>query len=152
MTSSHRPHPESVREPGMLLFAPGTAPDAAAVGDGALLGALLEAEVGWLGAQADLGLVPQETAAEVVAALGEPADYPLGDIAADAASGGNPVIPFLAHARVRVSGLPAAGALYMGLTSQDVIDTAMMLLLARMAALVWVSVDDCCGDIACHDW
>lgn len=148
MTGIDPPRPEAAREPGMLLFAPGTAPDAAAVGDGALLGALLEAEVGWLGAQADLGLVPQETTAEVVAALGEPADYPLGDIAADAASGGNPVIPFLAHARERVTGLPAAGALHRGLTSQDVMDTAMMLLLARTAAQVRSRLDGVIGAVA----
>ena len=60
------------------------------MGDRALLGALVEAEAGWVGAQADLGLVSQETAAEVVAALGAPADYPVADIAADAASVGTP--------------------------------------------------------------
>lgn len=132
----------SAGDAGMLLFAPGTAPDAASVGDRALLGALLDAEAGWVGAQADLGLVPQEAAAEVVAALGGPADYPLSDIAADAASGGNPVIPFLVHARKRVAGLAGSAALHRGLTSQDVMDTAMVLVLARTVAEARSRLDD----------
>lgn len=141
MTASDRPQPAgtsaaSADDATMLLFAPGTAPDAAAVGDRALLGALLDAEAGWVSAQADLGLVSQETAAEVVAALGGPADYPVADIAADAASGGNPVIPFLTHARQKVAGLPGADALHRGLTSQDVMDTAMVLVLGRTIAVV----------------
>ncbi len=138
----------SAGDAGMLLFAPGTAPDAHAVGDRALLGALLEAEAGWVRAQADLGLLPPKAAAEVVAGLGGPADYPLADIAAEAASGGNPVIPLLAHARKRVAGLPGAEALHRGLTSQDVMDTARVLLLSRTVARVGERLTAVLGDLA----
>lgn len=142
MTADDRSRPATAAgDASMLLFAPGTAPDASAVGDRALLGALLDAETGWVSAQADLGLLSKETAAEVVAALEGPADYPLADIAADAASGGNPVIPFLAHARERVAGLTGSSALHRGLTSQDVMDTAMVLVLARTIAQVRSRLD-----------
>lgn len=115
----------------LLLYAPGTSGDVAAVGDDALLGALIGAEAAWVIAQADLGLVDGDTAAEVVAALRGPADHPVGDIAAEAAAGGNPVIPLLAHLRARLADVPGASALHRGLTSQDVMDTAIVTVLAR---------------------
>ncbi|GAA4509522.1 lyase family protein [Brevibacterium yomogidense] len=115
----------------LLLYAPGTSGDVAAVGDDALLGALIGAEAAWVTAQADLGLVDGGTAAEAVAALGGPADHPVGDIAAEAAAGGNPVIPLLAHLRARLADVPGASGLHRGLTSQDVMDTAIVTVLAR---------------------
>lgn len=159
----------------MLLYSPGTSGDVAAVGDDALLGALIRAEAAWVTAQSDLGLVDEHTAAEVVAALGGPADHPVGDIAAEAAAGGNPVIPLLAHLRKRLAsrecapwtvgsngqdGAPAgdraavesgSAALHRGLTSQDVMDTAIVLVLARTVATVRERLDavvDALADLA----
>ena len=127
-------HSSEAGRPSLLLYAPGTAEDAAVVGDAALLGALIRTEAAWILAQADCGLLPEADAAEVVAALGVPADISVEDLAVAAASGGNPVIPLLAHLRERVAGLPGAAALHRGLTSQDVMDTAVSLVLAGTVA------------------
>lgn len=147
------------------LYAPGTAQDAPRVDDTALLGALLRAEAAWVEAQADCGLLSVAAAEGLVAALGAPEDYAVDEIAAEAAHGGNPVIPVLAAARARVAGLPdaavreaagaapgappeaargaggAAGALHRGLTSQDVMDTALVLVLADAVAAVRERLD-----------
>lgn len=114
------------------LYSPGTAADVALVDDAALLAALLRTEAAWVQAQADCGLAETHEADEVVAALGAPADYDCARLAAAAGAGGNPVIPWLAAARARVARLPAAHLLHRGLTSQDVMDTALMLVLARV--------------------
>ncbi len=57
--------------------------------------------------------------------LTSPAD--LASIAAQAEAGGNPVIPAVALMRARLEE-PAANWLHRGLTSQDVLDTALVLL------------------------
>jgi 3-carboxy-cis,cis-muconate cycloisomerase len=67
--------------------------------------------------------------------LGHPADLggAVGLDAAEVEAGGNPVIPLVAALRARLSGEPARW-LHRGLTSQDVVDSALMLLLRDAAA------------------
>lgn len=105
---------------------------AAATSERAFLAALLEAEVALARALADCSVIPA-AAAEVIARAADPAAFDPRPIALRAVGGGNPVIPLLADLRERVDALdPAAvAAVHRGATSQDIIDTALMLLAAR---------------------
>jgi 3-carboxy-cis,cis-muconate cycloisomerase len=105
---------------------------AALTGDRAVLAAILAVESGWAVVLEKAGLAPAGSAA-VVASAAEAGRYDAADIALRAQGGGNPVIPLLADLRKQVSALDAAGigagqAVHTSLTSQDVLDTALMLL------------------------
>ncbi len=115
------------------LLSPVTAsPLAAALtGDRAVLAAILAVESGWAAVLEKAGLAPAGSAA-VVASAAEAGRYDPADIARRAQGGGNPVIPLLADLRRHVSALDAANvgagkAVHTSLTSQDVLDTALML-------------------------
>jgi 3-carboxy-cis,cis-muconate cycloisomerase len=105
---------------------------AALTGDRAVLAAILAVESGWAAVLEKAGLAPAGSAA-VVASAAEAGRYDAADIALRAQGGGNPVIPLLADLRKQVSALDAAGigagkAVHTSLTSQDVLDTALMLM------------------------
>ncbi|NJC73062.1 3-carboxy-cis,cis-muconate cycloisomerase [Planosporangium thailandense] len=106
-----------------------------ATGDAAFLQAMLDAEAALTRAQAALGLAPASAATAVGAAAA--ADrYDLRGIAARARSGGNPVIPLVADltAAVAERDPDAAGYVHRGATSQDILDTAAMLVARRTLA------------------
>ncbi|GAA1787989.1 3-carboxy-cis,cis-muconate cycloisomerase [Pseudarthrobacter sulfonivorans] len=105
---------------------------ASLTGDRAVLAAILAVESGWAAVLEKAGLAPAGSAA-VVASAAEAGRYDAADIALRAQGGGNPVIPLLADLRKQVSALDAAGigageAVHTSLTSQDVLDTALMLM------------------------
>ncbi len=105
---------------------------AALTGDRAVLAAILAVESGWAAVLEHAGLAPAGSAA-VVASAAEAGRYDVADIARRAQGGGNPVIPLLADLRKNVAALDTAGvgagkAVHSSLTSQDVLDTALMLL------------------------
>ncbi|MEO5313716.1 lyase family protein [Pseudarthrobacter sp. CC12] len=105
---------------------------AALTGDRGVLAAILAVEAGWAAVLERAGLAPAGSAA-VVASAAEAGRYDLAGIALRAQGGGNPVIPLLADLRKNVAALDAAGvgaakAVHTSLTSQDVLDTALMLL------------------------
>ncbi|MDP9889247.1 lyase family protein [Pseudarthrobacter enclensis] len=105
---------------------------AALTGDRAVLAAILAVESGWAAVLQRAGLAPAGAAA-VVASAAEAGRYDLADTALRAQGGGNPVIPLLADLRKKVAALDTAGvgaarAVHTSLTSQDVLDTALMLL------------------------
>lgn len=107
---------------------------AALTGDCAVLAAMLTVEAAWAAVLEDAGLVPAGSAA-VVAAAADVQRYDVADLAVRAQGGGNPVIPLLADLREQVRDLDAAGigavqAVHTSLTSQDVLDSALMLLAA----------------------
>ena len=89
----------------------------------AVLHALARVEWAWLAAQGVEADLP---------GLLEPADVAV--VARASEAGGNPVIPLLALLRDRLGGTPAAAALHRGLTSQDTLDTALVLLLGDVLA------------------
>ncbi|KRE83340.1 lyase family protein [Arthrobacter sp. Soil764] len=104
---------------------------AALTGDRAVLAAILAVESGWAAVLQRAGLAPAGSAA-VVASAAEAGRYDLADIALRAQGGGNPVIPLLADLRKNVAASDSAGvgagkAVHTSLTSQDVLDTALML-------------------------
>ncbi|WP_081238445.1 3-carboxy-cis,cis-muconate cycloisomerase [Streptomyces viridosporus] len=113
------------------LLAPGWAgsPAAAGTADAAFLRALLDAETALTRAQAALGLVPDEAVAAVTEAA-VPGRFDLASLAERARGGGNPVIPLVADL-TRAVGEPYGPFVHRGATSQDIMDTATMLVAAR---------------------
>lgn len=118
-----------------LLDPLGAGSDAAApVGDTAWLGALLDVEAAFTEALVDAGAAPDEARSVADAVRSAPID--LHEVAEAARSGGNPVI-----ALVRLLGPIAEAAMpkgadfvHVGATSQDVMDTAAMLVASRAAS------------------
>ncbi|WP_432084325.1 3-carboxy-cis,cis-muconate cycloisomerase [Streptomyces sp. WAC 04229] len=119
------------------LLAPGRAgsPAASATGDRAYLRALLDAEAALTRAQAVLGMAPARAADAVTEAAGDPARFDARSLAARARSGGNPVIPLVADLTGAV-GEEYGPYVHRGATSQDIMDTATMLVAARTLDLL----------------
>ncbi len=91
--------------------------------DPALLRALVQVEQAWLRVLAATGIAPAE-AAHDLAGLVDEGD--LEGVVRASDSGGNPVIPLVALLRGRLAETPGRW-LHRGLTSQDVLDSAVML-------------------------
>ncbi|MGX1564936.1 3-carboxy-cis,cis-muconate cycloisomerase [Streptomyces sp. NPDC055506] len=117
------------------LLAPGWADSAAAsaTSDHAYLRALLDAEAALTRAQAALGLAPAEAATAVTEAAAGAFD--VRSLAERARAGGNPVIPLVAELTKAV-GDEYGPYVHRGATSQDIMDTASMLVAARTLDLV----------------
>ncbi|MFD8819273.1 3-carboxy-cis,cis-muconate cycloisomerase [Streptomyces sp. NPDC059627] len=107
---------------------------AAATSDGAYLRALLDAEAALTRAQAALGLAPAEAATAVTEAA-DPGRFDVGALAERARGGGNPVIPLVADL-TKAAGAEYGPYVHRGATSQDIMDTASMLVAARALDLV----------------
>ncbi|MFI7351688.1 3-carboxy-cis,cis-muconate cycloisomerase [Streptomyces sp. NPDC049936] len=129
--------PADPADAGTSLLAPGRAgsPAGAATGDHAYLRALLDAEAALTRAQAALGLAPAAAAAAVTEAAGDPARFDLRSLAERARGGGNPVIPLVADLTGAV-GEEYGPYVHRGATSQDIMDTATMLVAARTLDLL----------------
>ncbi|HWG23414.1 3-carboxy-cis,cis-muconate cycloisomerase [Actinospica sp.] len=123
------------------LLAPGRAGSRveAETGDGAYLQSLLDAEAALARAQATAGVVPRR-AAEAITSAALANDFDLRQIALDARAGGNPVIPLVAALR---EALPeeVAASVHRGATSQDIIDTATMLVADRARIVILGDLD-----------
>ncbi|MEW2389202.1 3-carboxy-cis,cis-muconate cycloisomerase [Streptomyces venezuelae] len=119
------------------LFAPGSvgSPAADATSDPAFLEALLTAESALVRARAAVGLAPPDVAAAVTEAAADVGRFDAEDIASRARESGNPVIPLVA---ALTSAVPAEAAAHVhrGATSQDILDSALMLLSARTLDLI----------------
>ncbi|MEU3733484.1 3-carboxy-cis,cis-muconate cycloisomerase [Streptomyces sp. NPDC033538] len=118
------------------LLAPGWAgsPAADATDDRAFLRALLDAEAALTRAQAGLGLAPAEAAAAVTDAA-DPDRFDVRSLAERARGGGNPVIPLVADL-TRAVGEEYGAYVHRGATSQDILDSATVLVAARTLDLV----------------
>jgi 3-carboxy-cis,cis-muconate cycloisomerase len=94
---------------------------------------MLDAEAALTCAQAALGLAPPSAAAAVTAAAAHTSRYDARDLALCARSGGNPVIPLVADLTAAVAERDPDAAQYVhrGATSQDILDTATMLVAIR---------------------
>jgi 3-carboxy-cis,cis-muconate cycloisomerase len=122
------------------LFAPVITSDQLlyATDDRAWLQALLDVEAALAGAEADLAIIPM-AAAEIITTFctaGGAADrFDPGQLGRAARLGGNPVIPLV---EALTSALPpeARGWVHWGATSQDVLDTAAMLLTRRALGII----------------
>ncbi|MEU7901490.1 3-carboxy-cis,cis-muconate cycloisomerase [Actinoplanes sp. NPDC049118] len=101
----------------------------AATGDAAWVRALLDAEAALARAAARTGLAAGADADAVVAACAGLVVDP-GELGAEAAATGNPVVPLIRRLRAAVPG-DAARLVHRGATSQDIVDTAAMLVARR---------------------
>jgi 3-carboxy-cis,cis-muconate cycloisomerase len=109
----------------------------AVTGDSAWLQAMLDVEAALAGAAADCAVIGRDDA-DAIAAVCNAARFDAAAIGRDATAAGNPVVP-LVRALTAAVGARAAAQVHRGATSQDVLDTAAMLV-ARAA--VDVIVDD----------
>jgi 3-carboxy-cis,cis-muconate cycloisomerase len=113
---------------------------AAAVSDAAWFRALLDVEAALARAAASVGLVPTTAADAVTAACAEPARLDLARVVAGSADAGNPV-PSLVRVLQDAVGERDAVAVHVGATSQDVLDTALVLLARRAIACIDEDLD-----------
>jgi 3-carboxy-cis,cis-muconate cycloisomerase len=115
------------------LLWPGDARADDVLSDAGMLAALVRVEAAWLGALHSLGIAD---AVDDLRDLAGAADLPA--LARDAEGGGNPVIPLLALLRERLAARDESAArwLHAGLTSQDVLDTGLVLELRNAAGRI----------------
>jgi 3-carboxy-cis,cis-muconate cycloisomerase len=105
-----------------------------ALSDGAWLEGLLDAERALVNAEAQAGLVPAASAGVVAGALR--ADlYDPAALARNGRASGNPVEPLVRAIRLEVGGAHA-GFVHLGATSQDILDSAAMLVARRALQLI----------------
>ena len=102
------------------------------VSDEAWLQAMLDAEVALVRVQSRLGVVPAD-AARVIAAQAQAKSFDLAALATRARESANPVVALVQALTDLVRGIDADAANYVhrGSTSQDILDTAAMLVAAR---------------------
>ncbi|WAH95227.1 lyase family protein [Arthrobacter sp. MMS18-M83] len=126
---------------GLLSPVSASSAVAALTGDRAVIAAILDVETAWAAVLEEAGFVPAGSAA-VVAEAAESWAYDAASIAERAQGGANPVIPLLADLRGRVKGLDAGAlaAVHTSLTSQDVLDSALMLLARRVVSALLAEV------------
>lgn len=115
------------------LLTPGGHRAAELLDDRAVARAVLRTEAAWVAAQSRLGLVPRRIADIARDAVDHVTldEASLDRLAVASEGGGNPVIPLLADYRAAVTelhGSPVA-AVHKSLTSQDVMDTALAIVL-----------------------
>ena len=105
--------------------------------DLSILRAMLDFEVALARAEAKVGIIPQ-SAAEVIAAAADPSAIDASGLSRDALRAGTPSIPLVKRLTeiVRSRDESAAAFIHCGATSQDVSDTALVLLLKRAQVLI----------------
>ncbi|MET8307093.1 lyase family protein [Micromonospora sp. NPDC005173] len=118
------------------LFWPGDERAGALLSQQRFLAAMLEVEQQWLSALSACGLAPAGAARSLDDVVGA---EDVAELATAAEASGNPVVPLVRLVRQRLGDGPAATWLHRGLTSQDVVDTALVLCLRE--ALVAVLAD-----------
>ncbi|MDQ8703920.1 3-carboxy-cis,cis-muconate cycloisomerase [Streptomyces sp. LHD-70] len=123
------------------LLAPGrvASPAEHATGDREFLRAMLDAEAALTRAQAELGLAP-DLAADAVTEAARAERFDVRDLAVRARAGGNPVIPLVADLTAAVP-QEAAEYVHRGATSQDILDSAAMLVASRVLDLLVPELD-----------
>ena len=113
--------------------------------DAAVLQAMLDSEAALVRAEARVGLVPDDLVA-IIADACDASRFDIGELGRAAAASGNPVVPLVEQLRQAV-GDRAAPYVHRGATSQDIIDTATMIV-SRDALSAVVVMIDAAGDAA----
>ncbi|MCP2278074.1 3-oxoadipate enol-lactonase [Nocardia amikacinitolerans] len=131
------------------LFGPlrAAGPVAAETGDAAWLTALLDTEAALAGALADAGVIAAEHA-EAIADACKPELYDASEIGTAATGVGNPAASLVRALTARVADPAAAGVVHLGATSQDIMDTAAMLIAARSIDALLVDLAACAEQLA----
>ena len=113
------------------------------ISDRALVAAMLAVEAALARVQGRLGIIPGEAAVRITdTAHGLEVD--IAALSAATVRDGVPVIEFLGQLR-RAVGAPHDGYVHWGATSQDIMDTAMNLMLAEVLALFLDRLDNLIG-------
>ena len=118
--------------PFSAIFVPDELADA--VSDRAWLAAMLDAERALALAEARAGVISGEDAAAVAAAC-DASLYDVAELAVDGRAAGNPAEPLVRALRARI-GEPQAACVHRGATSQDIVDSAAMLVAQRASRLI----------------
>lgn len=121
------------------------------VDDNALVTAMLDTEVALAEAQAELGVVPAGAAAAIRAAA-VPANIDPAALAAGVRETANPVVAFVGQLTAAVKAVDPSAAEYVhrGSTSQDILDTALMLLCAATLNRIEQDLLACAECLAAH--
>ena len=106
----------------------------AVLSDRAQLAAMLEVEAALARAEASLGIVPGE-AAKAITAAARIEVLSFDKIAASTATVGYPVVELVAELG-RAAGTDAARYVHLGATTQDIVDTALVLQMRRGVAII----------------
>ncbi len=114
------------------MFVPDELADA--LSDRAWLRAMLEAEGALARAEARAGVISAEAAAAVAAAC-DPSLYDAAELAVQGRATANPAGPLVRALRARI-GESQAAFVHRGATSQDIVDTAAVLVARRAATLI----------------
>ncbi len=151
MTSACRVITKRCSLTGEGLFAPIFVSDEllTATGARAWLQALLDAEAALAAAEADCGVIPA-AAAGAIAASCQGSRFDPAVIGREARRDGNPVIPLVAALRAEVPA-EARSWVHWGATSQDILDTAAMLVATRAGAAIDADLGrlgDACAGLA----
>lgn len=123
----------------------------AATDDRAWLAALCETETALARACSSAGLLDLPAALEVGAAADAVKSMDPDDLGRDAMADGNPVIALVRRMREAVAaraGEHAAEAVHLGATSQDILDTATMLVTSRALGVLYGDLRDCADHTA----
>ena len=128
--------PSSSRsEPGLFSGVLARGGAAEAVDDEAWLRALLDVEAAIARAAARVGAVDTAAADAVAAVCADASVFDIASLGADAADSGNPVVPLVARIRA-LAPEEASSSVHFGATSQDALDSALMLVAKRALAVV----------------
>jgi 3-carboxy-cis,cis-muconate cycloisomerase len=105
--------------------------------DQALIGAMLQFEAGLALAEAEAGVI-EAAAAQAIASACDAASFEPDVLGQEARAAGTLAIPFVKGLTAQVAARDAAAARYVhwGATSQDVVDTALVLQIRRASALL----------------
>jgi len=126
------------------IFRPVFVPDEfrEAVSGRAWLQAMLDAEAALATAEARVGLIPREAAADIVSCC-EATRFDPGELGRDGRAAGNPVPPLVEALTAAVSEVSEEAARYVhkGATSQDIVDTAAMLVSWRVLDLILAELE-----------
>lgn len=108
--------------------------------DSAVVRAMVQVETAWLAALVEAGIAPGDAAIDLGSTVGA---IDVDALAVAAEAGGNPVIPLVTLLRGRLANShpQAARWVHRGLTSQDVLDTALVLGLRETADAVLAKID-----------
>ena len=115
----------------------------------AWLAAMLEVEAALADAEAEAGLIPAE-AAEAIRSACDVDGFDAARLAAEGRASANPVVPLVAALREKVGG-DAAGFVHYGATSQDIMDSAAMLVASRALGVLRSELDQvaaACAELA----
>jgi 3-carboxy-cis,cis-muconate cycloisomerase len=126
------------------IFRPIFVPDEfrEAVSGRAWLQAMLDAEGALATVEAQVGLIPHEAAAAIVSCC-EASRFDPEELGRDGRAAGNPVPPLVKALTAAVSEVSEGAARYVhkGATSQDIVDTAAMLVARRALDLILVELE-----------